>query len=321
VGLYPYRRQVVRSIRLVAGVSLLCGLAAFTAQSSELRVCLDADAPPYSIKRGEIEEGFDLSLAKALALRLNRSLRTQWFESEFERESSLARDVNALLSADRCDVVSSYPLVAGGIGPARMPLAPLPRLVGGGGGKRSAQVRLGTLIVSRAYQFIPLEVIVGADHARLKIGSLDDLAGLRLGAAAATLGGAILLAYDKGRYAKDVVSLPVGGNVLAALEEGQFDAVLIERHRFDAYRQSHSETKLVASGYRHPLGFNMGFAALAHHQSLVEDMNKAIATMLEDDTLSALARNAGMTFVPPRAPELLGRITPAMLEKSVEITR
>lgn len=300
------------ALRLVAA-GLFCGFGGVAAQSSDLRVCLDADAPPYSMKRGEIEDGFDLSLVKALALRLNRTLRTQWFASEFERESSLARDVNALLSADRCDVVASYPLFAGGIGPARVLVGPLPRLVGGGGGKRSPPVRLGTLIVSRAYQFVPLEVILGPEHAALKIVSLADLAGLRLGAAAGTLGGAILLAYGNGRYANDVISLPVGGDVLAALEEGRFDAVLVERHRFDAYRKVRPQTKLVASGYRHSLGFNMGFAALDRDSALVEEVNKIIATMLEDGTLHELARKADMTFVPPRAPEVLDRITPAML--------
>jgi ABC-type amino acid transport substrate-binding protein len=300
------------ALRLVAA-GLFCGLAGAAAQSSDLRVCLDADAPPYSMKRGEIEEGFDLSLTKAVALRLNRTLRTQWFESEFERESSLARDVNALLSADRCDVVAGYPLFVGGIGPARVPFAPLPPLVGGGGGKRSTPVRLGTLIISRAYQFVPLEVILGPEHAGLKITSLADLAGLRLGAAAGTLGGAIVLAYRNGRYANDVVSLPVGGNVLAALEEGRFDAVLVERHRFDAYRKIRPQTKLAASAYRHPLGFNMGYAALDRDQALVDEIDKAIATMLGEGMLPELARDAQMTFVPPRSPAFLDRITPAML--------
>ena len=313
MGLYPDPRQAVRaSVRLLAA-SLVYALTGIVAYSSELRVCLDADAPPYSMKRGEREEGFDLRVVHALALRLNRQLRTQWFESEFERESSLARDVNALLSADRCDVVAGYPLFAGGIGPARVPLAPLPRLSGGGGGKRSPPVQLGTLIVSRAYHFVPLEVILGPQDAALKITSLADLAGLRLGASAGTLGGAILMAYGNGIYAKDVVSLPVGGNVLAGLEEGRFDAVLIERHRFDAYRTRRPQTKLVASGYRHPVGFNMGFAALDRDQGLIEEINKIIAAMLEDGTLPALAQKAAMTFVPPRAPNLLDRITPAML--------
>lgn len=300
------------AVRLLL-TALFCGLSGVAAHSSQLRVCLDTDAPPYSTKRGEIEKGFDLSLARTLAQRLNRTLRTQWFESEFERESSLARDVNALLSADRCDIVASYPLFAGGIGPARVPLAPLPRLAGGGGGKRSMPVRLGVLIVSHAYQFVPLEVILGPDHPERKIAGLADLPGLRLGAASGTLAGAILLAYGSGRYAKDVVSLPIGGNVLAALEEGRFDAALVERHRFDAYRKGHPQTKLIASGYRHPLGFNMGFAALDRDAALVEEVDKAIATMLKDGTLPELARSVEMTFVPPRAPELLDRITPAML--------
>ena len=46
-----------------------------------LRVCLNEDVPPYSVRHGNAGTGYDLLIAEAIAKRLGQSLAVQWFES------------------------------------------------------------------------------------------------------------------------------------------------------------------------------------------------------------------------------------------------
>jgi ABC-type amino acid transport substrate-binding protein len=283
------------------------------AGAATLGVCLDDGSPPYSFKRRSSEGGFDLVLAKELAARLGRELKVQWFESEFERESSLAVDANALLSAGKCDLVAAYPLVASALGLPGVATAPPPRHEGGQGGRRAPRVPLGPLIASRPYHAAALEIVVGAQDVGRKIAGLGDLAGLKLGVTAGTLSGTILMAWGGGKYVPDIVSLAVGGDLLKAMEEGQFQATLIERHKLDAYRARHPATKLTPTGYVHPIGFNLGYAALERNRALVEEVDQAITAMRADGTLGRVAEAAGITLFPPRVPEVFDRLTPGML--------
>jgi ABC-type amino acid transport substrate-binding protein len=64
-----------------------------------LKVCLDEDLPPLSSRRqGASDRGFDVALAEAVAGRLGRSLKIQWFESKLDEDSSPALEANALVS-------------------------------------------------------------------------------------------------------------------------------------------------------------------------------------------------------------------------------
>ena len=92
-----------------------------------LKVCLDEDLPPLSAHhRGAPDSGFDVALAEAIALRLGRPLKIQWFESKLDEDSSPALEANALLSDGRCSLVGSYALtkdslVVPGIKTAKLP--------------------------------------------------------------------------------------------------------------------------------------------------------------------------------------------------------
>jgi len=92
-------------------------------------------------------------------------------------------------------------------------------------------------------------------------------------------------------------------------EHGDFDATLTPLHRFDAYRAAHPGTKLKMSGYLYPLGFNIGFVGLARDGALIVETNAALAQMLESGELAKLAAPAGMTYVPPRAPDILKHVS------------
>jgi hypothetical protein len=61
---------------------------------------------------------------------------------------------------------------------------------------------------------------------------------------------------------------------------------------------------LTPSGYYFPIGFNIGFAGLSTDRDLMDQVDQAIGDMLEGDELPALARTAGVTYLPPRPPNV-----------------
>ena len=90
---------------------LLAMTAAAHAAGEPLKVCLDEDLPPLSAHhRGKPDSGFDVALAQAIAERLGRPLKIQWFESKLDEDSSPALEANALLSDGRCALVGGYAL-------------------------------------------------------------------------------------------------------------------------------------------------------------------------------------------------------------------
>ena len=124
------------------------------------------------------------------------------------------------------------------------------------------------------------------------------------------------MTYDDGRFADQVTHVVPGrGELLAELEKGTYDATLVELQRFDVYRGEHPDTKLRLSGYYHRFGFNMGFVGLATEADLIAAVDKAIAEMLAKNELPPLAAAAGMTFLPPRSPEIRRNIPLGELSK------
>ena len=113
------------------------------------------------------------------------------------------------------------------------------------------------------------------------------------------------MTYHDGQLIDQITHVVPGrGQLWPALERGDFDAALVPLHRFDAYRAEHAETKLRASGYLFPLGFNIGFVGLASDISLLSDVDGALGALLATDELPQMASKAGMTYLPPSAPDV-----------------
>jgi ABC-type amino acid transport substrate-binding protein len=275
-----------------------------------LRICLNENAPPYSAHQKTGDAGFDLAVAGALAQRLGRTLSVQWFESKIDGDSSGAREANALLSDGRCQLVGGYPLTEDSFAkPGSTTTARLPGFDGAKPEDRRRRVALGTLSPTRAYHFAPLTIVLGSGAAGKDIKSLGDLDGVKLGVEEATLSDTILSLYGDGRLIENITHLVPGrGELWPGLERGDFDATLVPLHRFDAYRAAHADTRLRPSGYVYPIGFNIGFAGLERNAALIGEADAALAAMLQGGEIAKLAPSAGMTYLPPRAPDILKHV-------------
>ena len=303
-----------------ASLVTLSGLSVRAEDDSEttpLRICLDEDLPPFSVRNGQGSAGFDLTTAQALAKRLGRPLAIQWYESKVDAEASSTLEANALLSDGRCNLVASYPLVKDALGKPGVETARLPGFAGAQPADRRRRVGLGTLTPTMPYYFAGLTVVLGEKAKERRIARLADLEGLNLAVEIGTLGDAILMSFDHGRFVSKIAHVVPGrGQLFARLESGETDATVVPVHRLDAYRIEHPDSKIAPSGYYLPIGFNMGLVGLASASPLVEQADRAIEAMLEDGELAALATAAQMTYLPPRQPYILDHLTMSDLTKS-----
>jgi ABC-type amino acid transport substrate-binding protein len=273
-----------------------------------LRVCLDEDLPPLSVHhRGKPASGFDVALAQAIAQRLGRSLEIQWFESKLDEDSSPSLETNALLSDGRCSLVGGYGLTTDSLVAPGLKTAKLPDFEGATGPDHRRRVPLGVLMPSNPYIYSTLTVVLGPKAVDHRITGIGDLAGLRIGIESGTLADALLMTFDNGKLIDNITHLvPTRDDLMGTLERGELDATLVDMRRLDAYRAIHPDTKLTASGYFYPVGINRGYVGLASNPALLAEINTALSALQADGTVAKLAEAAGVSFLPPREPIILG---------------
>ncbi|WFU75185.1 transporter substrate-binding domain-containing protein [Bradyrhizobium sp. CB2312] len=294
-------------------------LAATTAHAADdpLKICLDEDRPPLSAHhRGKPDAGFDVLLAQAVAQRMGRPLTIQWFESKLDEDSSPQLEANALLSDGRCALVGGYALTADSLVKPGMKTARLPDFSGATRDDRRRRVALGVLAPSQPYLYSPMTVVLGPTAQNRKIGDVGDLAGLRLAIESGSLGDAILMTFDRGRLIDNITHLVPGrDDLLGALQRGDYDATLIDLARFDAYRAAHPDTAVTASGYYYPIGANRGYVGLASNGALMDAVNKALTELAADGRIAELGKQAGLTYLPPREPAILGDVWMKIIQR------
>jgi ABC-type amino acid transport substrate-binding protein len=258
-----------------------------------LRVCLDENAPPFSFKRASRIGGFDLALTQAIADKLGRGLSVQWFEAEDQPEKGKeTKTGNAALLADkRCDLAGAYPLFTDSLAGSLSQQARLPNYQGRTRDDRRRAIALSELMASRPYIYSAPTVVLGPKAADKTVDSLADLDGVRIGAEQSSLSDIILMLYQGGRLSR-------------RLEAGDYDAVLVDIHRFDGYRVDHPETALKLTGFLHPIGFNLGFVGLAGNADLISAVSRAIGDLLASGAMEDLAKKAGLTYLAPREPAI-----------------
>ncbi|HWL18898.1 MAG TPA: transporter substrate-binding domain-containing protein [Bradyrhizobium sp.] len=304
---------------LAAPAAVLLLTAALTTARADdpLKVCLDENLPPLSLHhRGKPDSGFDVALAQAIADKLGRPLKIQWFESKLDEDSSPSLEANALLSDGRCALVGAYALTKDSLVVPGVKTAKLPDFEGATRDDRRRRVPLGVLTPTQPYIYSPLTVVLGPKAGGRRIAGIGDLAGLRLAIESGTLGDAILMTFDKGRLIDDVTHLVPGrDDLLGALDRGDFDATLLDLRRFDAYRLAHPDTKIAPSGYFDPIGANRGYVGLAGDSDLLASVNKALSDLQAAGTIAELGKAAGLTYLAPREPIILGDVWQKVLQK------
>ncbi|HEX2797360.1 MAG TPA: hypothetical protein VHN38_09765 [Immundisolibacter sp.] len=274
-----------------------------------LKVCLESGSPPLS---SEARGGIDLVVARQVADWLGRPLEIVWYEGEDDADASPAAQVNGLLSASVCQLAGGFPLVSDGL---RVPLTDKYPLVLPDGTRRF--VTLGTPIHTLPYRSVDFRLLLGAGQRT--VSSLDDVRGLRLLAEQNSLADNLLLAHGGGVLRPDVVHVPMlQAGVLAALENGQGDAALVEGPQFDAYKQAHPESTLRDSGYRHPLRVNVGFVALDTQRGLVDLFDEAIPDLIAQGDFATEFARRGYRFVPPVEPVVLPPLTLRLLTRQAD---
>jgi len=304
-------RSVIAAMISACAVALpACVAMASPARATDepLRVCLDEDLPPLSMHhRGKPGTGFDVALARAVAEGLGRRLEIQWFESKLDEDSSPALEANALLSDGRCSLVGSYALTQDSLVVPGVKTAKLPDFDGASRDDRRRRIAIGVLAPTRPYMFSSLTVVLGRQARDRRIADIGDLAGFRLAIESGTLGDAILMTYDKGRLIDNITHLVPGrDDLLGALEQGRFDATLLDIRRFDAYRVAHPDTTLTGSGYLYPIGANRGYVGLSSNPGLIAEVNEVLAGLQASGKLAEFGQATGLTYLPPREPAVLG---------------
>jgi ABC-type amino acid transport substrate-binding protein len=272
--------------------------------SAPLRVCLEADSPPFSSERGP-DHGVDPAVALLVAEALQRPLSIHWFEASAEEDFPAPLQANWLLSRGHCHLVGGYPLLRNALGEA--PIAQLQRAEGN---SPAVSVKMSTLLASRPYLSLPLTLI--ASEGFESIDALDDVIGRRLAVERGSLADAIATAYGAARTQGQLQRLSFEGDaVFKRLESGAADVAFIERHRFDVYRVSRPTTQLRESDYQHPLGVNTGFAGIA--PALLREVDRALRELMTKGRIASSVESAGIHYTSPLEPAILPQLTPRLL--------
>jgi ABC-type amino acid transport substrate-binding protein len=289
------------------GASALPRVPALAADA--LTVCLDENVPIYSENRGAEGTGFVVAVSRAVARQLGRALRIQWYETKVDLDASSVLSADALLSDGRCQLVGGYPLLRDDLGKPGMDTARLPDFTGAAPSDRRRRVALGTLVPTHAFNYAPLTLVLGPSDTK-PVKGLADLKGVTLGVEAGTLADTILMLHDDGALVDQIKHfVPGRGELLPRLEQGAFAATLVDLRRFDAYRAAHPDTRIRPTGYYYPVGFNMGFVGLDNEAALIAEVDRALDALLAKNAIAPLAAAAGMTYLPPRQPEVLEHLT------------
>ena len=293
----------------VGCVAAILGIGLPAVADAPLRVCLQADDPPLSSRDSGTASGFDVALSRVIAERLGRPLAIQWFTTPLDPDSNPPTEDNALLSDGHCELVADYPLIADELGHPRAQTGTLPPFEGSVPQDRRRWVPLGTLVPTQPYRLDAITVVLSPARRNRIVRRLSDIADLKLGVEIHSLADLIAMSYGQGRLADHVVHFTDSRALFAQLESGDIDAALADQHEFDAWRLEHPGTHVAASGYTHTIGFNMGFVGLSTSNALIARVDAVLFDLQRRGSLVEIARESGLTYLPPRSPTISPGIT------------
>lgn len=279
-------------------------LTTAAASAAPLTVCMAADNAPLSWQAGGQPRGLDVRIARAAAEALGRELVVVPFESEYEKESTLAHEVNALLSSGVCEAVSGFPLLSSDFGPPSRASSRTPDYPGAKRKRERPYVTLGPLAAGRAYQSVALGLVQRSGSA--PVTGLADLGDRKIGVTTGTLGGTMALSWRNGALRGRLVSLSQREDLLAELArpDARFEVGLLPLAMFDGWRLKHADGALAASAWRRPIGVNLGFVTLQAAADVRAALDGVIGSALADGRLARWAADEGLSWSAPTTPEV-----------------
>jgi ABC-type amino acid transport substrate-binding protein len=294
-------RKLAR-LRLAAAAALLAAGPGLAAEPAALRVCMAEENAPLSYRVGREPAGLDAAVATAIAAEAGRPLQVVFFNSEYDRDKTLAQEVNAMLSSGVCELASGYALFASDLGAPGRAEARTADYEGAKPTRLRPFVPLQRLAATRAY-FAAAMGVVRRDP-ELRAETLADLQNVKVGAITGTMAGSALALYRNGALRAGLVTMSQREDLLAALEAGRFDATLTALTRFDAYRLAHRDTRLTRAQYVHPMRINLGFVGLEVEPAAVAAGSRVIERALANGDLARWADQAGVTWIAPEPPDV-----------------
>lgn len=275
-----------------------------------LTACLAKNGGVMSARRAKGGAGMDYEVAAALAAELDVPLEVRWFESEQEEESTPIREIYALLAYEVCDIVPGFALYETSLSAFYNTRAALPRWddkpehLG-----MEFQIDLEPISVTDPYARMEMGVVYRTPELDRDIEQIADMEGLKLGVEQGTLAGVLTLRQGTQAMAADAVTLNPGPDFLWQMEQGAFDAALVTIGAYDFHKKQNFVSTLALDEYRHPLGFNISVAMLKRKNGLRDVFDPAIARMIEDGTMAALAEKSGHTYALPHRPWVQAHLT------------
>ena len=284
-------------MRILLTLLALSGCTACLAMGKPLVVCLEQDSPPYSTHAG----GIDNSVALAVADSMGLPLIIHWYETDAGDEGNPALQVNALLSAGKCEL-------AGGFAMAKNNFADP------GGQKFSLEIAAGErqlvvlkpLAPSLPYHAQVFTLIWSTDRPETPPANLDDLQGLSILVEENSVADLILMTHGNGALRPSIHHVkPAGDSIFNTLNNGEADGAWVAQHRFEAWKNQHPESNLKASVWTHDFAINLGFVALKSNYQLLERVDESIEELEDDAELEAIFAAENLTYIEPRQPYLM----------------
>jgi ABC-type amino acid transport substrate-binding protein len=269
-----------------------------------LRVCLQAEDPPFAFNQDSEPRGFDVALADLISKQIDRPLEIQWFTTSDDPDHNPVTEADALLSDGHCALVADYPLLADKLGRPRAGIGKLPSFMGAKPEDRRRWIELGELIPTRAYRFDAITVVLAPTQAQRSVHTLADLQGLTLGEQFHSLPDLIAMSYRQGELAQHVVHFNQERELFSKVESGDVDAALVDQRALDAWHFSHPDTRVVSTSYQHSIGFNIGFVGLSSGGVLIQEVDKIVNDLFAEGRLAKLAQANGVTYRAPRKPDV-----------------
>lgn len=281
-----------------------------TLEADTLKACLQRNGGALSGWRQDGGVGLDYELVRHVAQRLELDLDIVWFEGELEEESDPVRENYALLALELCDVVAGHPLVAGAIGEPPAPRAAPPRWTDQPfDWDPRRHVDLQPVAHSTPYLRVEMGIVYNSERVTEVPASLAAFSSLSVGVEQGTIAGLLTLRQSPPDVATHSQTSNPGPVFLWKLEQGEFDAALINVPAYDFHKRQNPITSLKLSDYRHPLAFNIGLAMLESAKSLQAHVNAIIGDDLENGKIKALAKLSHLHYALPVEPWVAPRMS------------